>query len=252
MYVWSLGTLSRLMSPSCRLGTSESDVRGDRVIISDSVNLMEWVRTPSFSESSKARTSPFICVTKSQHASCMSDTALERTNHWHERDRRVKRCEKTTISGDTNLILLNILMKNKFWVTVLTCRVTLYSWVSVRMAFLTTFTLSSLSNMFRFAISLRRSSLSLLLEKTQNSKNWESCSTFSSTNMQFYNHKAGKRLCLLTHHASSMKPMTNFLTSIDLSVWKAIISYKMKRPVAELWISVWFFQADTGQLHSAK
>lgn len=99
MYEWSLGTLSRLMSPSCRLGTSESDVRGDRVMISDSVNLMEWVRTPSFSESSKARTSSFICVTKSQHASCTSDNTLKRTNHWHETDRRINvnvKCEKRT------------------------------------------------------------------------------------------------------------------------------------------------------------
>lgn len=61
---------------------SESDVRADRVMINDSVNLMACVRMPSFSESNKARTSPFICVTRSQHASCLSDTVLERTNHW--------------------------------------------------------------------------------------------------------------------------------------------------------------------------
>lgn len=34
---------------------------------------------------------------------------------------------------------------------------------------------------------------------------------------------------LKTHHASSMKPITNFFTSMDLSVWKAIISYRKKQ-----------------------
>lgn len=150
MYEWSLGTLSRLMSFSCRLGTSESDVRGDKVMINDSVNLMAWVRTPSFSESSKARTSPFIWVTRSQHASCLSDTALERTNHWWERGRGVKA---------RNWILWQCI---DFYLT-FTCRVTLYSWVSVRMAFFTTFTLSSFSSMLRLAIRRRSSSLSRLL-----------------------------------------------------------------------------------------
>ena len=32
-----------------------------------------------------------------------------------------------------------------------------------------------------------------------------------------------------THHASSINPMTNFLTSMDLSDWNAIISCKTTR-----------------------
>lgn len=48
-----------------------------------------------------------------------------------------------------------------------TCSVTLYICVRVRMAFFTTFTLSSFSNMLRLAISWSRSSLSRLLNKTE-------------------------------------------------------------------------------------
>lgn len=105
---------------------------------------------------------------------------------------------------------------------VFTCRVTLYSWVSVRMAFFTTFTLSSFNNMFRLAISRRSSSLSLLLDEQNNRKSLESFKWICRYN------KHNKISSLTTHHASSMKPMTNFLTSIDLSVWKAIISYRVR------------------------
>lgn len=46
-----------------------------------------------------------------------------------------------------------------------TCKATLYRWVSVRMAFFTTLTLSSFISIFKLAISRRRSSLSLLLHR---------------------------------------------------------------------------------------
>lgn len=35
--------------------------------------------------------------------------------------------------------------------------------------------------------------------------------------------------CLTPYHASSMKPMTNFRTSIDLSAWNAMISCQCQR-----------------------
>lgn len=71
--------------------------------------------------------------------------------------------------------------------TVFTCRVTLWSWVRVRMAFFTTFTLSSFSSMFRLAISLTRSSLSLLLEKA---KQW-----LRKLQHETDNHQTGKLVC---------------------------------------------------------
>ncbi|OPJ68574.1 hypothetical protein AV530_017735 [Patagioenas fasciata monilis] len=72
---------SRLMSPSWRLGTSESGTRGDRVTMSPSTNLMAWVRTPSLSESSSRMMSLAMAVTSSQQASCSSLMTLDFTIH---------------------------------------------------------------------------------------------------------------------------------------------------------------------------
>lgn len=199
MYEWSLGTLSRLMSLSWRFGMSESDVRADRVMINDSVNLIAWVRMPSFSESNKARTSPFIWVTRSQHASCLSDTVLERTNHWPEESR---------MEGNKRDQWWLIFVKNWTSRSIFTWSVTLYSWVSVRMAFFTTFTPSSFSNIFRLAIRRRRSSLSLLLyrrkpdERLNRGKYFSCYWNFESRNSPCFFNKANDKFSYFNRFVS--------------------------------------------------
>lgn len=110
---------SRLMSCSWRRGTSESAMRGDKVTMRPSTNLMAWVRMPSLSESSSRMMSAAMADTMSQQASWSSLMTRDFTIHCEgAREERRQRDGDKTSTANSITTQRPIMMMNKFiWET---------------------------------------------------------------------------------------------------------------------------------------